>query len=128
MKTRNTRKTIEEIRQNIVMSGHSPTEKTEEHRIFNFKMTLLDMLNLIEEHELIIESYKYRDAEVIDLDKAEELDGVDDSEEAELTKKELEDVFVAVDYYNDRYDGSSDDSKAYSKILNKINKMLKENR
>ena len=119
MKTRNTRKTIEEIRQNIVMSGHSPTEKTEEHRIFNFKMTLLDMLNLIEEHELIIESYKYKDAEVINLDKAEELDGVDDSEEVEvrLTYKEIENILTVIRFGDLEY---------WHTIVVKLNKMLKE--
>jgi hypothetical protein len=70
--------------------------------------------------------------EVIDLDKMEELDGVDDSEEVGFTNQELENLVSLVErtkYQIEKEElqhGMSPSKNVFTAILVKLNKMLKE--
>lgn len=80
-------------------------------------------IKLLEQKVEDLERLVYKDAEVIDLDKAEELKGVDDSEEVEFTEEELnflKNVIIATPTRDD------ETGHYLGRIYHKLNKMLKE--
>ena len=84
-------------------------------------------IKLLEQKVEDLERLVYKDAEVIDLDKAEELKGVDDSEEV-LTEGEINDLINIVEYHSKNRSYEIDRINIYSPkhLVSRLNKMLKE--
>ena len=130
MITRNTRKTIIELK-NMAFSLNeeaiTPMEQNRQiGRIRKILLTALEYIEDLQNLAYIVDSLKYKDAEVIDLDKAEELEGVDDSEEVEFTKKELSTIYHAMKEVGENFPSGHENEKYLNTIISKLNKMLKE--
>lgn len=105
MKTRNIREQIDNL------GGHNKS------KLSQFNKDLKEILHGL---AYTIDDLKNKYVEYIDLDKAEELKGVDDSEEVELSDWDLR-TLIALVKDNALYYGNSHDA-----LESKLNKMLKE--